>query len=784
MKGLRHIALSALLFVISLSAQAEVSPMLDSLLSRFIAYSTWCPPEKVYLHFDRCCYTAGETLWFKGWVQEASRLSALPPSNFLYAEVLDAQGAAVVRVKIKRTRGAFPGCIELPDNLATGDYTLRAYTLWQLNNDPEYLFHERIRIIGAQEPKEKKAHTSPEALEISFWPEGGRYYAGHKAVMGFKVVDNQGRSADFHGFLVSDTGEVEGHVFTSHDGMGSFAFVPQAGRRYSIQEASGQRHPLPEPSETGATLHLQIHADQYYVSTLGFGGGQASLLVRDASELYPVADVLLDGTQRTLRMDRSFFRPGINHFLLVNSRGKILAERLFFIRDGKAPLCQLQMDRLEGDSRALVTGVVSLTDPDGTPLDGNCSVSVVRGALKNWQQADGIVSYLGLSSELKGRINDPYYYFDPEIPEPQRNAALDLLMMIQGWRYYDLEQITDLKGGKFPLKYVREQLQEIRGRIDRLLSSKMPKNFTFTFMVPKQNVLHSIKVERGREFIIDSLDFPENTEFLINIGTSRLGASYLPKWNGDPAAGPYVYKPAPGKANDLREAFSPLGELAADDTLAAAVVSASYADDNVLFFGNSYREDLAYYKDLTIVEYLSMKKAVFEYDGENMYNRNRRRAGASDDFEEEEETGKVKLIVDDMEQDWWGFDMVHLGDLRSLSISMQPDPVYGGDGGVVHISVKPGGLKKSAARNPSLLYFVPLGYQEPRYFESPRYDRGDSMTYDARNTLWWFPDLAITGGRATLAFCNSDRPDFPYIIRIEGLSADGRPFSRHCLVEP
>ena len=37
---------------------------------------------------------------------------------------------------------------------------------------------------------------------------------------------------------------------------------------------------------------------------------------------------------------------------------------------------------------------------------------------------------------------------------------------------------------------------------------------------------------------------------------------------------------------------------------------------------------------------------------------------------------------------------------------------------------------------------------------------------------------------AARGFCNSDQPDFPYIIRIEGLSADGRPFSRHCLVEP
>ena len=102
----------------------------------------------------------------------------------------------------------------------------------------------------------------------------------------------------------------------------------------------------------------------------------------------------------------------------------------------------------------------------------------------------------------------------------------------------------------------------------------------------------------------------------------------------------------------------------------------------------------------------------------------------------------------------------------------------------MHIALKPGVLRRDADRNPSLLYFVPLGYQVPRYFTSPRYDLGESGPYDQRNTLWWSPDVKISGGSATISFCNSDQMDYPYIIRIEGISADGRPFSRHCMVHP
>ena len=89
--------------------------MLDSLLLRFHTYSSLCSPEKVYLHYDRSCYTAGETVWFKGWIQESSRHSVLPPSNFIYTELLDGKGETLVRVKVKRDNGGFPGYLTLPD---------------------------------------------------------------------------------------------------------------------------------------------------------------------------------------------------------------------------------------------------------------------------------------------------------------------------------------------------------------------------------------------------------------------------------------------------------------------------------------------------------------------------------------------------------------------------------------------------------------------------------------------------------------------------------------------
>lgn len=771
----------------------------DSLQIRYDAYASWCSPEKLYVHMDRTVFTAGENLWFKGWIADASRTSALPFSQFIYAELLDPKGAAVSRVKIKRSGDGFPGCLELPETMETGNYTFRAYTLWQLNNDPEYMFNQAVRIVGTERQEKKKVSKDRggDALNLSFWPEGGRYFAGYKSIIAFKVQDAKGRSVeDFKAFLANDQGESLMPVSVRHDGMGAFEFLPVPGVNYFLEDASGARYPLPEPSIDGASINLRMLWDRYYVSVRGVGEGDAQLLVRDVAEIRPLTQFQLNGKIITVKAEKDFFRTGINHLLVVRRDGTILAERLFFVPAEQSPDCSFSAVQFSPEPRAYGKFSIGLKAEDGSPLDGSCSVSVVRGTLKDWQQADGIDSYIMLSSELKGHINNPWYYFDKSIPAQERAANMDLLMMIQGWRYYDLETIMSPGKGKFKLRYLKEMTQSVRGRITRRLSSKMPKKFNFTLIISKLHFYTSLDVDKANSFVIDSLDFEENTEFLINIGTPRFGATYLPKWDGDVLAGNYLYKPAPGFGKDVRP---PLLSDAMSDTLQAAVVTADAGEQDVLTFGSNYSSDISNYKSYTLIEYLGMKKASFVYDGENMYNRNVQMSrftpvGESDDessdgfgqTDPDTETGAVKLVVDEVEQSWWGYDMLHMDEIRSISVSTQPDPRFGGSGGVVAISLKPGVSPQSSDRDPSLLYFVPLGHQVPRYFDSPRYDRGDQADSgsDKRNTVWWSPFVAIKDGRGTVEFCNTDRQDFPYVVRIEGVTSTGIPFSHHCEISP
>ena len=96
---------------------------------------------------DRSLYAAGETIWMRGWITEKD--GETPTSKFLYVELLrDGMESVEKRIKIKERNGMFFGQMELPDDLDSGWYTLRAYTKSQKDWPAEALFHTRVLIRG------------------------------------------------------------------------------------------------------------------------------------------------------------------------------------------------------------------------------------------------------------------------------------------------------------------------------------------------------------------------------------------------------------------------------------------------------------------------------------------------------------------------------------------------------------------------------------------------------------------------------------------------------------
>lgn len=104
---------------------------------------------------------------------------------------------------------------------------------------------------------------------------------------------------------------------------------------------------------------------------------------------------------------------------------------------------------------------IAVRTPDGRPAKGDFSIAVTDRSAIPLRTAGDIYSTLVLSSELRGVIEEPDYYFNAQHADAAQ--ALDELLLTQGWRRYDVPKL--LRG---EYEEPRDPLvagQEIAGRV-------------------------------------------------------------------------------------------------------------------------------------------------------------------------------------------------------------------------------------------------------------------------------------------------------------------------------
>ena len=451
--------------------------------SRIGYFNRLCPQEKVYLHLDNTAYFQGETIWFAATVVNATNLGEAA-SKVLYVELLSPTGVVLKQQKLKVAGGRCHGSFALIDasvqeaierrgavNMPSGYYQIRAYTRAMLNFDEAGIYSRVIPVYampknGAYETSSVTAYPYLEEgrpdvpalpeFNITFYPEGGHLVQGVESRIAFKATDAHGIGIPIEG--ISDR---QSHPFIlspQHRGMGSFRYkgstsketvnVMVHGRRYSVA--------LPVAESAGCMLSLDGAAADTITADIHCVGLADTLLaytvVCRGSVL--AADMIrLKDEHATVHIDRRMFPMGVCQFTVYGQDGTIYAQRLFF-SDGKMECLPLTVTFNKEEYRPFSAIDMTVQTSDYKPA---CfSLSVRDAADYGTAYRDDIRTYMLLSSELKGLIEDPAWYFG-DAPHDERTAALDLLMMVQGWTRYNWRQMAGLES--FTVKhYTEEQL--------------------------------------------------------------------------------------------------------------------------------------------------------------------------------------------------------------------------------------------------------------------------------------------------------------------------------------
>jgi hypothetical protein len=125
--------------------------------------------EQIYFVTDRAVYAVDETIYFKVSNQASFQGSNVGWSNIVYCEIITPDGNSIAKVKTLVTDNIGSGELKIPSNAFSGNYYLRVYTKWMLNQSPNSFAYKSITIINPF-TKEVLTNAQSSEAEMKFTP--------------------------------------------------------------------------------------------------------------------------------------------------------------------------------------------------------------------------------------------------------------------------------------------------------------------------------------------------------------------------------------------------------------------------------------------------------------------------------------------------------------------------------------------------------------------------------------------------------------------------------------
>ncbi|MEN6363432.1 MAG: TonB-dependent receptor plug domain-containing protein [Bacteroidales bacterium] len=866
---LKHIYFT-FLFVISVilltlnPIDAQSADFSESIITKFNNQCLSYPQEKVYLQTDKPYYSAGEEIWFKGYLVNATTLVPNANSQFIYVELINRFDSVLTRVKIINDSLGFSGHIYLKPEMHSGNYLLRAYTYWMQNVGKDFFFKKMI-LIGnkiddnittqikygqpvdglipitltvnnnSKKPipdlrvdvsqnwsgslkkrlsmltnkigrvnwqiavdqkdtlnkiievsiKDKKYNNkfllpkTRKAFDVQFFPESGAFLNNNLQSIALKAIGQDGLSVEVTGGVYNNRNEKITDFSTLNKGMGKFNIQTLPGESYYaiVKNTDGieKRFDLPKTEANGVAIQLNLNKGGIFYNVLNqtnLPENSLYLLAHSRGKVY----ILHRLKFQSGKILESILPDGIVSFSIIDSLGHTYCERLSYIRSDSFPVIQMITDKPMYLKREAVNLDFKIHSKKSEPVNGNYSISITDShTVKLDSLGDNIQSYLLMSSDIKGYIEDPASYFVDN--SPASREKLDMLMMTQAWRRF---KTADVVEGKFTKSgYYMEIGQALSGKVLNLFN-KSAKDCNISMYSPYKSMIKIAKTDVNGRYIIDGIEFPDSTQFLIRAKKPRSLTDVEIVSDSDKFPGSDVLFPLVRTEKDnqnekyfeqIRQKYFTEGGLRVVN-LREVVVSAkkieSDDDADEYYSGIADAEiksdQLEANPDWNILDFLNTIAGI--HGTENGITIR----GGNDN---------PMILVDDMEmEDFEEISYLKAADIQDIKVFKGANAaIFGAHGGngVIAITLKKGVNLKSTPPV-SMAYVMPLGYQKPAQFYVPKYNVDsvlNSSMDDLRATIYWNPALKTDSkGNVHVSFYTADHTA-DYSVVLEGITNNG-----------
>ena len=780
MKPLNRIAIiCSLLVLIGINGRAQV---LESIQRSFQQYNNRVLQEKLYAHTDKDFYLTGEILWFKLYNVEAGVNKPINISKVAYVEVLDDANNPLLQAKIKLKNNGGNGSFYIPVSFKNGNYKLRAYTSWMKNMGVDTYFEKAISIVNPLNEPADIAKAKVTANDIHFFPEGGNLVNGVTSSVGFKATGPDGKGITVNGVIVNQRNDTVARYKTLQFGMGSFEFTPKAGDSYKSIIRIGRDNllisDLPAAVASGYALHLTTNGDHPQVkitSNMAGGGGQPVYLFVHSGHKVVMAQSVTPGADgsATVQISKDKLGKGINHITLFNSSRQPVAERLYFNRPDQF---SLQAGALQEYKPRSPVALNISANSAGKPVAANMSVSVYKlDSLNNNTDATDITSYLWLSSELKGHIESPGYYFN--IVTAETDQALDNLLLTQGWSRFKWADVLSSQPQKFT--YLPEYDGHlVTGQVTNLNGTPAPGILSYMGVIGKRGQVFGARADSAGKLLFNTTEMYGPGEIVLQTNTEKDSTYHITI--ATPFSDQYTSTMLPplqltNHSQKILEAGSL--NMQVQNLFNPGKLKQYYnpVKDSSTFFGSVAKHyNLEDYTRFTTMEE-DLREYVVEITVSTDKNRVHINVISPDGYLRE---GDPLVLLDGVPI--FNMDKVFtINPLKIKSIDMVNRVYYWGPifaDGILSITSYKGDMA-GFELDPKAVVLDYEGMQLQREFYSPVYETAEqqnSRMPDFRSVLYWSPDVNTdAGGKALASFYTSDKPG-QYIAVMQGITADGQ----------
>ncbi len=679
-------------------------------------------------------------------------------------------------------------------------------TITFVNNQPFILKSGKILTSIMLDEKTAVSKSFPvkstsNQANVQFFPESGELVTGIRSRVAFKAVGADGLGMKISGYI-TDKGNSKLTEFESeHAGMGYFRMHPLPNETYTahvrFEDGSEKTFPLPRVMPQGYVLSVNNSDAENLSLTITTSevlqpDAKFTLVAQTNGIVHFVAKNKLEAQSFNAKIPKNRFPTGILQLTVFSPTNQPVAERLVFINHSDFLKINLSAPKAEFEKREKVKLMLDVKDPKAKPIVGSFSLAVIDETKVPFKESaeTTIISNLLLSSDLKGFIEEPNYYFT-DINDA-KIRQLDILLLTQGWRRFEWKNILS---NSYPnLVYHPETNMEISGRVKALNGKPVIGGKVTLFSSSGDVFLMDRLTDAKGEFKFQNLTFSDSTKFIVQarnekdrknveIELDRIPAQLVTKNKNEAMLEVNVNRSILPYLQNSKNQFEELrryGLVGRSIMLAEVKVVEKKPvlknSSNLNGAGNAdaiiKSEDLQ--NCVFLAQCLQGRVAGIIVNNGIVYSTRSMNSSFRGPV-------PMQIVIDGMMVEPDFLSSINPNDVESIEVlkSGGNTAIYGmrGGGGVLVINTKRGEVNKDyRTYAPGIISYNPKGFYKGREFYAPDYadPKINTKMADLRTTVYWNPNIVSDStGKASVEFFNGDGAG-TYKAIIEGIDINGK----------